>query len=327
MQGPPVTVDLSVYCYPGQTPPADQRRVTLPLTLELPDLCSYGAGHHQAAAELSLVGQVIAADRAIIAATRATIPVQKGDVLLFGSPATEPTDKKITGAGIWRADKYNTDSYLAYVPAIGEQAGVYAPFFGEGLRSWDDSAAPMGSRYFWGHVELATVTGDYANPTNLQVLVLRPTAAMQGVVDTLAAADKHPTVQTRYSQPFVGVFLHWLKWAAQDGTWYDGAAGSAFWNGVLGFDLSALALSGAMQFAPQLAPGPYSDIAGAPFWERDIDCSSLTMWSLIWGWQKMTSAAAGFFRDNVAATASIDALSPGQVAWWLHHVGFVTVED
>ena len=212
------------------------------------------------------------------------------------------------------------------MPTIGEAAGVYEPFFGAGLRSWDDSREPLGQRYHWGHIQLAIQDEDFAIPDGWSMVVLRPTATMNTVVDTLAAADQLSKVSVNpYSQPFAGVFLQWLKWNDQGANWYDAdAQQKSFWASAFGVDPGTLVAPTKLQFAPALDTASYTNISEDPFWLRDIDCSSLAMWSLIWGWYQTDPTVAAFFQDNLGAVAAIDALAPGQMAWWLQDVGYTT---
>ncbi len=189
---------------------------------------------------------------------------------------------------------------------------------------------PMGNRYYWGHIEIATADDEYSIPDGFSLVVLRPTAEMLAIVDTIAAADKLLAVAgtTPYSQPFVGVFLKWLKHTDLTDNWYGtNAQDRSFWANSFGLDLNALPTTTQMQYAPQLATEPYSNITQDAFWQRDLDCSSVTMWALIWGWHQMDSAAAPYFLNHLDRVASIDALSPGQVAWWLVHVGYTTIAN
>jgi hypothetical protein len=258
-------------------------------------------------------GKTVATGRAIAAVTPSTVDVEVGDIIMFGSPALTP-----------RSATYQTQAYLSFVQASGTQVALYDPFWGPGLGTWDDSTSELGQRAFWGHVELAQAQGPYPVKDGFDLVVLRPTVLMHSAVDMGAASNR--VLTGSYSQPFVGLFLDWSAWGRTNIAWIAARPELPLrWGELYGVDLFGLAPAEHYQYSPGLGSLAHTDLASPLFWQRDADCSSTSAWKIIWGWyQTQGEPVRSAFLNDPAAVSAVDAISPGQLAWWLVDRGYAT---
>jgi len=254
--------------------------------------------------------------------------VKYGDIIIFGN--YEP---KYGVAG------YETIKYLAFMQEIGRNSGIYNHFFGFPIETWDDRSlhelrllkeTPKYfngdfnlKRTFWGHVEIVTENKelDINFETWDIIAVLRPNAEMKKYVSIDALTDRYLAMLANsygYNQPFIYIFMRWAFNAHID------------WFSTETYDLWARIYKLERQSFIDIPAQDYitNDIADPNFVYRTIDCSSLTMWSIIYGMSIYNYDYRNLILNNDLAAAAIDCISPAQVGWWLYnHQKWVDIVD
>ncbi len=249
--------------------------------------------------------------------------IQKGDILLFGRPAVEPDH-----------EHYFMFSYLSFWQAAAKKT-VYSPLWGEDISTWDDSNFPMGERYYWIHVEIATE--DSFKPACLEnmeeediVIILRSTAYMKEVVNidiTCSVFQELLERHTGYNQSFFEIWLKWIHWTIDNIEYVKPWK----WKEMNGIDIESYPIPAEMQYSPYLGTSFYTDIASMEFMERDGNCSSITAWALFIAWYRTSQenavreAIRNIFKNNIPAVAAVDAIAPGGLAWWLYENNLVEI--
>ena len=250
--------------------------------------------------------------------------VKYGDIIVFGN--YEPK-YGVTG--------YETVKYLAFMQEIGRNSGIYDHFFGFPIETWDDrNLHELGllkgvprycnfKRTFWGHVEVITENKelDINFETWDIIVVLRPNTEMKKYVSIDAMVDRYLDMFANsygYNQPFIYIFMRWVFNARID--WFSNET----------YDLWAKIYKLERQSFIDIPAQDYitNDIADPNFVYRTIDCSSLTMWSIIYGMSVYNYDYRNLILNNDLAAAAIDCISPAQVGWWLYnHQKWVDIVD
>ena len=240
----------------------------------------------------------------------ADVAIQKGDILVYGYQAVDQENSA-----------YESQMYLAFMQTISQKMGTYAPFWEAGgpLLTWDNTDVPMGKRYFWGHIGIALKDGDCPLLDGYEIVVLRPTAALTAVVNFDQIVEKYRSaLETTgpYNQPFYPAFMNWVKRLAKNQNhWLNSPKLQQLWLSNYGVDVTAPEIE-RLQVSSYLGT-EYTDINDWRFWERSLDCSSLAAWAIIWGWYANFEQVRSLFLNNLKAVAAVDAIAPGQLAWWL----------
>jgi len=275
------------------------------------EMCGFDEpGIHEVTAELLRGGEVVASERALVALAATGIPAEQGDIALWGQPAVRPDDPR-----------FETQVFRTWVQRPGLLAGVGAPFFGDGTHTWDDTATAVDERYVWNHVEVVGSTGPYSAPEDADLLLLRPTGAVD--LDLAAMAQRHDATFNAYARPFFGGFVRWVQSGEAEGI---DDTQIAHWATTAGIDLATLPTPQMMQHSPYLDPADYTDIASERFWARDTNCSNTTVWSWVWGtYQAQGEGVRERFLDDLDEVAAVDTATPGVFAWWLVENGYAEV--
>jgi hypothetical protein len=236
---------------------------------------------------------------------------QKGDILVYGNWEVDQEDPT-----------YSTAMYLAFMASIARDMSVYTSFWGK-MRTWDNTSAPRkgGRRCFWGHIDIATVDGYSPSTDGWDVIViLRPNSTFMSVIDLNQMAYKASEGAGAYNQPFYSAFMNWVKRLAKTSNhWLSSPELQQLWLSNYGVDVNAPEIE-RLQTSPYLGT-EYTDINDWRFWKRSMDCSSTVAWAMIWGWYCAPSSGGeqvrSFFLNNLDAVGAVDAIAPGQLAWWL----------
>lgn len=239
-----------------------------------------------------------------------TYVAEKGDIIFH---MTERVDPGEPGA----LQQY----YKAYFQETGWDAGTYGIFFNQ--RTYDDTDRPFGDgkRRYWFHCELATQNMlSLPAKAGVQYAVVRMSDAVLDVIDMKAAADKYLAVSSspnfRYGQPFVAMFLNWMKSLPVD-LWAGSPPLRDRVKEMFGIDLDAINIR-RWQYSKASNELNYTDIHHPEFWTRDLDCSSLVMFCILHGWDIMTSGQIReAFLGQWRQIGAIDCASPGIVAAYL----------
>lgn len=236
-----------------------------------------------------------------------TVNAQRGDFLLFGSAAVNQSHLK-----------YGSQMYLALEHLRARQARIYDPFFGPNFWTWDDSIYPMGERYFWGHIEICCSDNRVIDLGICdKVVVLRPTDSMRSLVDIEAIITKlEMTAYGDYNQPYTFVDIKWLLDYAIDNVDWINEATINRWSHY-GINFNDFDPEAAAQSGPAIGTSVHYDIFEPEFWQRDIDCSTITLWAVIWGFEMETGGLRDFFLENHKAVNAVDCVTPGGAIYFL----------
>lgn len=250
-----------------------------------------------------------------------SVPVQKGDLVVWGYPEV---DQEEPG--------HVTQTYLPHYEAIATKKGIYDPFWGR-MRTWDNTDFPLleHKRYFWGHIEIVPEDSDYSIPEGVRIVILRPTGDFRSAMDIDAMATRYKRLRDegkiKYNQPFVGIFIMWVKSMPESGEGWVTPDTIKRWSEIYGIDFDALPVPEKFQHMPVFEDNAaYTDIASENFWQRDMNCSSSAAWALIAGYDAATGGGLrNFFFNNLPAVAAVDCIAPGQLAWWLVEYGLFEI--
>ena len=211
-------------------------------------------------------------------------------------------------------------SYKDFFQRAALESGVYGGIFNR--TTWDhtDGYFNDGVPHFWTHVALAeTDLTELPAVKDVEYVVVRlkPVFVEGGTVDLGAAVNKYTEVSKgpdfRYGQPFVGIFIHWLKSLKPDH--FTGLP--IFMDRLmvqLGINFRNI---DTRAFQCSLMPVGYRDMDNPNFWTRDFDCSSLVMWCLMLGWHKKDPNVGAIFASSYEYVGAVDCVSPGILAAWL----------
>jgi len=244
-----------------------------------------------------------------------TVPVQKGDILIYIQEAVEPDQPE-----------YLFQTYLAFFQTMGKAAGEYESF-GD-LRTWDGTKYPLGKRNFCGHAEMALNNHDCEIPEDWDIAVLRPTALINLVNfdEAIKKAQEVLSAKISYNQPFIYALIKWIK---NGGIGWQDETLFARWREVYDINLESIEPRAA-QYSPNLGTSIHNDIGDSEFFKRDIDCSSLTMWILWYGYYRGVGGEEfrKWLRDTPEGedlANATDCLAPGQLGWWLEYHGLAEI--
>ncbi len=234
------------------------------------------------------------------------LEAQRGDLVLWGRPAVEPGE-----------EGYELQARIMFCEHAAEIAAVLEPFWGE-ADTWNGHVAPTGERMFWERISFVEQDGPLQGKKGLQPLLLRPSESWKAQLDMDVMLEHAQRPMERYSQPTLGLALRWFLTEDNHMTWLWEGEGYEHWAAVTGVDLQALSAPVAMQYCPTET----TDIASEAFWDRDEDEASRAAWAVLRGWYE--GSAKGLreqLLDQPAAVAAVDAVSVGQLAWWLVESG------
>lgn len=305
---------LRLYCDAGGEPVHEQE-MELPGSAEVADLCSYDQpDRYYPRLELVQDGEVVVEAQTTVAAVPETLSLQQGDFTLWGYPVLEQSDVR-----------YEDEVFKGFFGVTASKAGVYDPYWGGPLGTYDGASQPMGERYMWGHIEVVTETGDYTVMED--TVVLRPTEAMRALVDIEAMAEREEQPEYGYARPYMGNLIEWVGWGAGEVDWMVGQDDlHERWAAVYGLDFAAIPSPQAVQWSAVYLEETHTDITAEAFWERDTNCSSRAAWNLVWGAYAMQGEPV---REQLLGewetVAAIDSVTPGQLAWWLVDSGMAEV--
>jgi hypothetical protein len=265
---------------------------------------------YEVVAELVRDGEVVAAERALVALAGTGIPAEQGDIALWGQPTVRPDDPR-----------FEIQAFRTWIQRTGTLAGVSEPFFGPDPGSWDDTNAAVEQRFVWNHVEVVGSAGPCSAPEDALMVLLRPTGAVD--LDLAAMAERHDATFNAYARPFFGGFVRWVQSGEAEGI---DDTQIAHWADTAGLDLATLPAPLMMQHSPYLDPADYTDIASERFWARDTNCSNTTAWSWVWGmYGAQGETVRERFLDDLDEVAAVDTATPGGFAWWLVERGYAEV--
>ncbi|KKP78613.1 MAG: hypothetical protein A2271_01915 [Candidatus Moranbacteria bacterium RIFOXYA12_FULL_35_19] len=267
--------------------------------------------------KITILASIILAVVVLVSSANAEVFACKGDVVVYGYSAVDQND-----------EKYESQMYLAFMETIAQRGRLYAPFWEDGgnspLRSWDNTPGPLenNKNYFWGHIEIA-LEDEFANADGWDaVVVLSPTISFRMIMSLDQVVEKYESfceTAGPYNQPFYPVFTDWLKKQASDSNhWLNDPEIQEVWSAEYGIDL----ISPMYQYRYE-----HTDIDDEEFWKRPSDCSSTLAWSIIWGWRLRSSQVREMFLNSPELIASIDAIAPGQLAWWIVNRGLFSIEE
>ena len=157
--------------------------------------------------------------------------------------------------------------------------------------------------------------------------MLRPTEAMRALVDVEAMADRHAQPERGYSRPYVATLLKWLDWGTEEIDWIaDQPDLFDRWDTMWGLDFGEIPVPDAVTWSPVMGHIDHTDIGSEGFWDRDLNCSSRTAWSMIWGaYAQQGESVRQELLGDWEAVAAIDSVSPGQLGWWLVDQGWAEI--
>jgi hypothetical protein len=305
---------LRLYCDAGGELVHEQE-MDLPGSAEVADLCSYDQpDRYYPRLELLQDGEVILEAQTTVAVVPATLPLQQGDFALWGYPVLEQSDTR-----------YEDEMYKGFFGVAASNAGVYDPYWGGPLGTFDGASLPMGERYMWGHIEVVTEDGDYTLMED--TVVLRPTEAMRALVDLAAMAEREEQPEYGYARPYMGNLIEWVRWGSEEIDWMAGQDDLLErWAAVYGLDFATIPSPQAVQWSAVYLEETHTDITAEAFWERDTNCSSRAAWNMVQGAYAMQGEPV---REQLLgeweAVAAIDSVTPGQLAWWLVDSGMAEV--
>jgi hypothetical protein len=262
---------------------------------------------------------------AIFVAERSAYAIyaDQGDVIVYGFEVAEYGDPSYTSQQI----------YLGF-EHMAIQSGIYNPFFGWALPTWDDrntttGGAPTEKKYVWQHVEIQMEDGDVVEYDVDMIAILKPNTNMRNAVNIDVMVDlykefRHQQDVTGYSvynQPLGFAFRKWAEAVyhySEGYSWLEKARG--IWTHYYGTDPAS--------------PPPYdrsqfyltNDIEDPNFVYRSGDCSSMTAWSILAGVNDKAPGYRDLFLGSQRAVDAIDCLTPGQVAFFMCNAGWVDVE-
>jgi hypothetical protein len=305
---------LRVYCDAGGEPVHEQA-LSLPGSVELSAPCSYlQADRYHPYIELLQDGEVVVEAQTTVAVVPPTLPLQRGDFTLWGYPVLEQSDLR-----------YEDEMFKGFFGLAASNAGVYDPYWGGPLGTFDGASQPMGERYMWGHIEVVTEDGDFTLMED--TVVLRPTEAMRALVDLGAMAERAKQPEYGYARPYMGNLIEWVHWGAGEIDWM--ASQDELlerWAATYGLDFAAIPNPQAVQWSAVYLEEAHTDITAEAFWERDANCSSRAAWNMVWGAYAMQGEPV---REQLLGAwetvAAIDSITPGQLAWWLVDSGMAEV--
>lgn len=257
------------------------------------------------------------------------IETKRGDILLFGREACD------SGLNC-SPDKYLEQTYLAFFQQIGKVIGIYEPLLGL-METLDLTSFPfkdVNKKYYWHHVEIAT-------STNLSVSLMKDEIILilrlkqenpQFLLDIESMVEKFQDFKKTsggYNQPFLGAIKKFTQWNINNGGWMNQPLLEKKWEDVYGVSLFLYKEPLAVQYSPVLGTLAHTDILDPTFWKRDLNCSTLTAWSFVWGWYKGAGKVSAYnlFFNNINNVDAIDALVPGQIGWFLTINNLVEVKE
>lgn len=245
--------------------------------------------------------------------------VNYGDIVIFGN--YEPRYGK---------PGYETAKYLSFIQEIAKNSGLYNHFFGFPIETWDDRnlyelkllrKMPVHfggdfntKRTFWGHIDVITenkeLNIDYK--TWDVIVVLRPNNEMIKYVSINDMIYRYLEMfinRYSYNQPFIYVMINWIF------------NSNTPWVTNETYDLWAKIYNLNKQLFVDISAQDYitNDISSYDFTYRTIDCSSLAMWSIVYGLYVYDNNYRDLILNNKLAATSIDCVSPAQVGWWLYN--------
>jgi hypothetical protein len=287
--------------------------ITQPTSLQV--ACNYpAAGRYHPWVEVRQDGEVVATAQSVVAVIPQTLELERGDIALYGYPSIEE------GEG-----RYPEELFEGFFGRIANVAGIYDPYFGYPLGTLDGTTHPMGQRYQWGHIEMATEAGDYQLWED--TVVLRPTPAMHELTDVQAMADKEEEPYLGYTRPYMGSMIQWVHWGQSEIDWM-AEQPDLFerWQAVYGLDFNEIPVPQTMVYGPAWDQIEHTDITSDLFWERDRNCSTRAVWEFVWGsYVLQGEGVREQMLDNWEAAVAIDNVTPGELAWWLLHEGLVEI--
>lgn len=208
--------------------------------------------------------------------------------------------------------EYVTQSYLRFIQSAARVSGVYEPFFGVALKTWDNN------RVVFGHVDFicGPEEREVTEPFDF-VVRLRPNAIMHGHMDLNVAVDAYQSFRGPYNQPFWYVLMRWMQHLYRQDTWVNDQA-IELWRDLYGIEVDS---------DVRAQPLVTDDIDDPAFFERGHDCSSRVMWSVVIGLNARNPVYRDLILSDPLAADAIDCMSPGQVGWIFHDWLPWTVED
>uniref|UniRef100_A0A6M3L1V3 Uncharacterized protein n=1 Tax=viral metagenome TaxID=1070528 RepID=A0A6M3L1V3_9ZZZZ len=219
--------------------------------------------------------------------------------------------------------------YKAFSQEILWASGVYEGFYNQYTYDDTDNYFNDGVSRYWFHCEIATEDmKTLPAKAGVRYVVCRLTTEMQKSVDVLVAATMYKVISSgpdfRYGQPFFAAFLRWVQTLAPDH--FDGLPIlrgrilSMFGINIMSYDFKRF------QYSPTVSDLAYTDLHDDEFWDRDFDCSSLTLWSLVHGWNVKTNGQVRpMFLGHYQYVAAVDCAAPGLLAAWLIENGMADV--
>lgn len=242
------------------------------------------------------------------------LEVQRGDIVLWGRPLVEMGEEGFA----WQAQ-------IMFCEYAASYSDVLAPFW-DHVDSFNGSEAPLGTAYFWDGLTVAGADGELTNEEGRVPLQLRPTEAWLEALDIDQLVGRATTPIERYNQPIIGLATRWFQDVETPLAWLWVNGGAEHWATIFGIDLTTLPTVQALQYSPALGTDAATDFNDEAFWDRDADEASRAAWAVLWAWYQGGNTA---IRDRLlgdeAAVAAVDAISLGQLAWWLTEEGLVEV--
>jgi hypothetical protein len=283
--------------------------------MEAEQVCTYEApGRYHPKVEVVQNGNSVAATYSTLAVVPFTLELERGDLAVWGYPALGQADVR-----------HDEERYRGFFGHVASQSGVFEPYFGAPLGTWDGGEEPMGERYSWAHIEVVAEDGMY--PMREDTVVLRPTDAMRALVDIEAMAERHEDPWLGYNRPYMANLIHWIHWGMDEVDWIaDQPDLFDRWEATTGLDFEAIEPPEAATWSPVVDSIEHTDIAADAFWERDLNCSTRTAWAILWG---SYSLQGDVVRQDLlgdwAAVRAIDSVTPGQLAKWLVDNGWAEI--
>jgi len=247
--------------------------------------------------------------------------LQRGDILVFGTPALGPD-----------GPNYENHMWLGYHQAIVKRCGVYSPVWGD-LKTWDDTSYPMGERFFWGHIEMATrdipnFVGYPGYYQGFSIVVLRLAEGTILSKEAFIEAFERLSREWVYMDvPMVAAVITWIKMAVEN-RWVDWMYLNEdegripildMWNELYGIDF------GKIPYPEKFGWYETTDLDSPRFGYRAANCSRGVGWSLVYSWKAKVPSVREFFLDHPERIASVDCLAPGQIPSILENKGLATI--